>query len=146
MAICGGCGAERTRTRTIFHPDGTVRTEECQSCAPGSFDPSWLTARGVPAWEAYPEKYDKFDLPDGRTGYRAKPEWSQDSEDKIRKSYEKADQVEASALEKKRRNRRTTPMTPEEIACATERFRPQIEDRIEQGNRAWNAAIKELIQ
>lgn len=146
MATCGGCGAERTRTRTIFNPNGTVRKEECQSCAPGSFDPSWLTARGVPAWEAYPEKYTKIELPDGRTGYRAKEEWRQDSEDKIRKSYEKTDQVDAIALEKKRASRRTAPMTADEITAVTERWRPVLEDRIEQGNRRWNAAIKELIQ
>jgi len=103
-------------------------------------------AKGATAWEAYPEKYIKFSLEDGRVGYRATDEWRQDSEDKIRKSYEKADEVEASALENKRRTRRTTPMTAYEIAKATTKWRPYFEDRAEKGNRAWNAAIKELIQ
>lgn len=146
MAICGGCGADRTRTRTIFNANGTVRKEECQSCAPGSFDPQWLHAKGATAWEAYPTKYEKFTLPDGRTGYRAKEEWRQDSEDKIRAAYERADDPDKEAVEKKRKTRRTTPMTPDEIAAATNRWRPVLEDRAEQGNRRWNAAIKELIQ
>lgn len=143
---CRGCGSDRKTTRTLFNPDGTFRAEECPSCAPGSFDPQWLTAKGATAWEAYPDKYIKFSLNDGRVGYRATDEWQTDSEDKIRKSYEKADQVEASALENKRRNRRTTPMTPEEIAKATNKWRPYFEDRIEKGNQAWNAAISQLTQ
>lgn len=143
---CRGCGSDRTTTRTFFKPDGTFKTEECPSCAPGSFDPQWLTAKGATAWEAYPDKYVKFSLEDGRVGYRATDEWRQDSEDKLRKSYERADAGNAVALETKRASRRTTPMTADEIASATARFRPYFEDRAEQGNRRWNAAIKELIQ
>jgi hypothetical protein len=146
MAICGGCGADRTRTRTIFNENGTVRTEECQSCAPGSFEPDWLTAKGATPWEAYPDKYTKITNPDGSITYRSTDEWRQDSEDKLRASYERADQIEAYKVEEKRRNRRTTPMTPDEIARATNIWRPYFEDRTEQGNRRWNAAIKELIQ
>lgn len=146
MAICSGCGAERTRVRTIFNENGTVRKEECQSCAPGSFDPSWLNARGVPAWEAYPEKYDLITLPDGRTGYRSKDEWRQDSEDKMRSAYERANAPDKEAIERKRQTRRTVPLTEAEIRAATERWRPILEDRQEQSNRRWNAAISELIQ
>lgn len=131
MSICRGCGEERTRTRTIFNPNGTVRTEECQSCSPGSFDPQWLTARGAAAWEAYPDKYEKFSLEDGRVGYRATDEWSQDTEDKLRKSYERADHEKDATpeqIERKRQTRRTTPLTEEEIAKAMEmRPRPMIQ-------------------
>jgi hypothetical protein len=130
----------------IFNEKNVLVKEECSACNPNSFDPQWLHDKGAMAWEAYPEKYDKIELPDGRTGYRAKDEWRQDSEDKIRKSYERADQMEASKVEEKRRNRRTTPMTPEEVAQLTNKWRPYFEDRTEQGNRRWNAAIKELIQ
>lgn len=143
---CRGCGSDRKTTRTLFKPDGTFKSETCPSCAPGSFDPQWLTARGAAAWEAYPDKYEKFSLPDGRVGYRAKDEWRQDTEDKIRAAYEKADAPEAEALETKRRTRRTTPMTPEEIQAATERWRPKLEDRQERKNRAWNDAISNLTQ
>lgn len=146
MAICGGCGADRTRVRTIFNPDGTVRVEECPSCAPGSFDPEWLLAKGATPWEAYPGKYDKISNPDGSVTWRAKEEWTQDTEDKIRASYEKVDAKEAAAIEKKRASRRTEPMTPAEIEAATNRFRPYFEDRQEQKNRAWNAALSELTQ
>jgi hypothetical protein len=143
---CLGCGSDRKQTRTIFNPDGTVRKEECPACAPGSFDPQWLHDKGAMAWEAYPEKYRKIILPDGRTGYHATDEWRQDSEDKLRKSYERADSMNAAAVEKKRMTRRTTPMSEAEIRAATERWRPVLEDRQERNNRAWNSAISELTQ
>lgn len=102
--------------------------------------------KGAMAWEAYPEKYDKIALPDGRIGYRSKDEWRQDSEDKLRKSYERADSMDAAKVEEKRKTRRTSPMTEDEIKRATERWRPILEDRQEQKNRAWNKAISNLTQ
>jgi len=153
MAICGSCGADTRRVRTVMTTNGGKdllptgqRRDECPRCAPEAFEPDWQRAKGATPWEAYPEKYKKIDNPDGSVTYRSTEEWQQDSEDKLRASYEKADKVDESALENKRRNRRTTPMSPEEVARATERFRPHIEDRIEQGNRRWNAAISELTR
>jgi hypothetical protein len=122
------------------------RRDECPRCAPEAFEPDWLTAKGAAPWEAYPDKYTKLTNQDGSITYRSTDEWRQDSEDKLRTSYERADKIEASKVEEKRRNRRTTPMTSDEIARATNKWRPYFEDRAEQGNRRWNAAIKELIQ
>lgn len=146
MAICGGCGADRTRIRTIFDKRGNVRKEECPSCAPGEFEPDWLRAKGATPWEAYPGKYVKINNDDGSVTYRSTDEWRQDSEDKLRKSYEKADAMDAAAVEEKRRTRRTAPLTEAEIEKATNRWRPILEGRQEQKNRAWNAAISELTQ
>jgi len=143
MAICGGCGAETTRTRTIFDERNKLVKEECSACNPNSFDPQWLTARGAMAWEAYPEKYEKITLPDGRVGYRAKDEWRQDTEDKIRSAYERAEAIPEEKLEEKRRNRRTEPLTNDEQAAIVARWRPLIQERQEAANRAWNKAVDE---
>lgn len=144
MAICGGCGAEARRTRTIFNERNTLVKEECPSCNPNSFDPQWKTARGAMGWEAYPEKYDKITLPDGRVGYRSKEEFRQDSEDKIRAAYARADQPDAAKLEEKRRTRRTVPLSDDEQRAIINRVRPVIQDRQEHANRRWNAAVKEF--
>ena len=147
MAICGGCGAETTRTRTVFNDKtGVVVKEECDKCAPQSFDPQWLTARGATPWEAYPGKYKKIENHDGSITWRSTDEWRADSEAKIIKAYEKADAADAEKLERKRRNRRTTPMTEAEIHAATERWRPVLEDRQEMANRSYNKAVEELTQ
>lgn len=153
MAICSTCGADTRRVRTVMTTNSgkdllpeAQRSDECPICAPEAFEPDWKTAKGATPWEAYPGKYKKVDNPDGSITYRSTDEWRQDSEDKLRKSYELADQIESSKVEEKRRNRRTTPMTPEEVARATNKWRPYLEDRTEQGNRAWNAAISELTQ
>lgn len=146
MTTCRGCGSEVSQTRTTFNAKAEVVKEECPMCAPNSFDPKWLRERGAMAWEAYPDKYVKIYLPDGRTGYRATDEWRQDSEDKIRQSYARADQMNAAALDEKRRTRRTAPMTEEEIRKVTARWRPILEDRQEQKNRAWNEAVSDLTQ
>jgi hypothetical protein len=146
MAICGGCGSERTQVRTIFDAQGNVSKEECSGCNPASFEPQWKKERGAMAWEAYPNKYKKIELPDGRTGYRSTDEWRQDSEDKIRKSYERADQPSVEALERKRAGRRTAPMTEDEIRTLTERWRPVLEDMQEKSNRGYNDALSQLTQ
>ena len=146
MAICGGCGAETTRTRMVFNEKHALVKEECDKCAPQSFDPQWLTAKGATPWEAYPGKYKKTTREDGATVYVSTDEWRADSEAKIIKAYEKADAADAEKLERKRRNRRTTPMSEAEIQALTERWRPVLEDLQEMANRAYNQALEELTQ
>jgi len=43
MAICGGCGAETTRTRMVFNEKHVLVKEECDKCNPQSFDPKPLS-------------------------------------------------------------------------------------------------------
>lgn len=153
MAICGNCGAETRRVRTVMTTNGgktllpeNQRKDECPVCAPDAFPPAWLTARGVMGWEAYAEKYDKIELPDGRIGYRAKEEFRQDTEDRIRSGSVEEQKKYAAALERKRQTRRTAPMTEDEIRARIERIRPVYEDRQEQANQRFNRAVREFIQ
>ena len=150
MAICRGCGAESSRFHTFFDQKGDVTREECLSCAPNQFEPEWKRAKGATGPEAYPEKYDKIHMEDGRICYRAKDEWRQDSEDKIRASYERADAADeaakAEAYARKRAKRRTEPMTPAEISATMDRFLPDIIRRQNDKNERWNAAISQLTQ
>lgn len=81
MAVCGSCGHEGSRIRTIFH--GKVTEDECPHCKPGSFDPKWKTERGAMGWEAYPTKYRKIEAPDGGVGYEATDEMRADTEERL---------------------------------------------------------------
>ena len=128
MAICGSCGSETLKTRTIFEVEGRQLPEpkdECPVCAPGSFerqqDPSekkiWMS------WERdaahYKRTYDK-------DGLVMMPSDSvlQDLQDAVskQKSGEELQAGEA-AIEEKRASRRTTPMTPDEQLAAINRAR-----------------------
>lgn len=118
MAVCGGCGAETTRIRTTYHENHgklSGATDECDKCNPNSFDPQWLTARGAMAWEAYPNKYDKIVNDDGSICYRAKPEWTQDTIDKMQRAPADEVAVARKAAEHRRRNGRKTPLSLSEI-------------------------------
>jgi hypothetical protein len=129
MAICGNCGADTTRHRVKYL--GNTETHECDKCAPGSFDPQWKHAVGVMGWEAYPDKYTKITLPDGRTGYKATDEMIADTEAKL-KNPPVAMAEEKRALEKRRANVRRTPMTSRELEIALNRARPAMERRAQQ--------------
>jgi hypothetical protein len=88
MAICGSCGHESPRIRTIFHhsPDGKrllSQEDECPHCKPGSFDPQWMTAKGAMGWEAYPTMYRKIEAPDGSVGYESTDEMRADTEERL---------------------------------------------------------------
>ena len=136
MAICGNCGAEGNRIRSRWAKD-TQLTDECPSCSPQSFekqtDPSdkklWIGP------EVRPNDYEKrYDL-DG-VYYMPKPEVTAELERKAcgRDSVAAQEEREqmARAAQKKRAQRRTTPLSQSELQRALARvdefFRPLIED------------------
>lgn len=125
MAVCQGCGAHSMRTRSVYDERMTLLREECVECSPKSFeyhDPSdgkvWT---GI---AAHPEQYKQYTI-DGETKYFASDEtrqdlintWSTDDDDR--------------AMERKRRIRRTEPMTPGQIKetehWAMTQLRPWLE-------------------
>ena len=136
MAICGNCGSEGNRIRSRWAKD-TQLPDECPSCAPQSFekqtDPSdkklWIGP------EVRPNDYEKrYDL-DG-VYYMPKPEVTAELERKAcgRDSVAAQEEREqmARAAQKKRAQRRTTPLSQSELQRALARvdefFRPLIED------------------
>ena len=127
MAICGTCGSEALKTRTIFEVNGQKLPEpkdECPNCAPDHFerfqDPSekkiWMS------WEKdaahYRREYDK-------DGPIMMPSDSvlQDLQDSVCKPSGEELQAGAAAIEEKRSNRRTTPMSSDEVLMAINKAR-----------------------
>lgn len=131
MALCGGCGAETTKIRITYHENGE-HTDECDKCKPNTFDPQWLNARLVQAHEAFPNLYKKTTDAAGRTVFVSTEERQADLTARL--SARPKDEVEAErkALEKRRRNRRTTPMTKGEIDQALNRLRPVMKAKAEE--------------
>lgn len=136
MAVCGGCGAETTRIRITYHEDkqtGKVigQTDECDMCKPNSFDPQWLNARLVQAHEAFPSLYKKTTDAAGRTIFVSTEERQADLAARLAARPKDEVEAERRAIEKRRRNRRTTPMTPSEVDQALKRLRPVMEAKAE---------------
>ena len=130
MSLCRGCGAEATRTSARYQGK-TLLGEVCPKCDPVRFagvkvtDPSdrkiWAGT------EVEPERY--YDA-DSEGVMRAKDELRQDTWDAM-----KIDEEE-EARELKRKTRRTTPMTPSEIAAAENYGKTVLRPVIEAGKRA----------
>ena len=131
MAICGNCGAEGTRIRSIWVKD-VQQPDECPACAPQSFekqtDPSdkkiWIGPEVRP--QDYERRYDEHGVI-----YMPKPEVTAELEANAFRDSEEAGKYE-EALAKKRAQRRTHPMTPAEVQGALNYIdlylRPLIED------------------
>lgn len=131
MSICGNCGQEGSRIRSVFTESGEAR-DECPSCCPQSFDkhtaPSdkkiWIGPEYAP--NDYEKRYDS----DG-VYYMPKPEVTAERERRLFVDTDEEAKY-AAALEKKRREGRKTPMTPQELEHALKRaeelVRPMIED------------------
>lgn len=132
MALCGNCGREEFRIRSVFTESGEAR-DECPSCCPQSFDkrtdPSdkkiWIGPEYAP--NDYEKRYDK----DG-VYYMPKPEVTAERERNLFVNTEEKEQY-ARAVEKKRIEGRKHSLTPEEIQEAIKRadamVRPMIEDK-----------------
>lgn len=136
MAACGGCGAETTRIRITYHEDkqtGKVigQTDECDKCKPNTFDPQWLNARLVQAHEAFPHLYKKTTDAAGRTIYVSTEERQADLAARLARRPKDEVEAERKAIEKRRMNRRTTPMSQGEIEQALRRLRPKMEAKAE---------------
>lgn len=129
MAICGGCGEYSSRLRiTMTDNRGRLlpedqRKEICQYCAPEQFNtPCDPFARYVEESQARPYLYDT--LSDGSKRLKDSPTadlWYEMTRDQDEDAMQRA-------IEHKRRTRRTTPMTQEEIDAADRAWRPWVQE------------------
>jgi len=116
MSACRGCGKEARRTVASFDARGDVLTETCEHCSPAQErfrDPS--DRRLWESTEVEPHRY----YPKDENGVmRAKDELVQDTYDGLNNNGKSDDDEWMIA---KRKNRRTQPLTPDEIK-ASEHF------------------------
>lgn len=110
MAVCDNCGSVTARVRTTFI--GARAKDECPQCCPESFDKFKAVRDGqvTMAWE-YDHKH--YRLKDGIPTIT--DEGLQDLEDLATKESEDDKLALEKAIERKRRARRTAPLTPLEI-------------------------------
>jgi hypothetical protein len=128
MAICGGCNAQTTRIHMVMTANGGKqllsegeRKEICPNCCPEFFAEAFAAPSDRKVWDeasACPELYHmkpdgSLELNDSQKG------------DLMAKMGHDAD-LEA-AIAWKRANRRTTPMTEEEIKTRDAEMRPVIQ-------------------
>ncbi len=115
MAICE-CGAETTRLRVLYDGRNKKIGEECPNCKPHNFHEKQTDPSDLRPWDGaqvYPKLYKL-----GSDGiYHAKDELIADTVENMGLNYSHS---EAIADETKRKTRRTTPMTEQEIAGAME--------------------------
>ena len=124
--ICGSCGNEARRVRTLFEVDGKplpIPLDECEFCAHGGqhFDPDWMRHKPVPLWESRPWLYTRKQNPDGGWMYVPTDENLADLEAQVCAPASDDVQAEQEAKEKKRATRRTEPLTGEELSRALAR-------------------------
>ena len=98
--------------RTTFH---TARgkyvgqTDECPSCAPGTFEPQWQRAKIVPAYEAYPNQFRQVPSEDGGVCYVATDEARADEEARILRPNPDDVAARERAIQRRREWARTRP-------------------------------------
>ena len=122
MHACEGCGAETSRSLTIFDKHGLPATEECPTCQPGKFTGPVGTPADNKVWmgqQVYPHLYTR----DNDGMYHAKDELVADTV-ALMESDPDAERT-AGAIESKRRNRRTAPMTQVEIEQFERKFKAE---------------------
>jgi hypothetical protein len=131
---CANCKAETTRLRVTFDRHGAAIFERCPHCAPEDFrepfrDPTDTRIYAGP--EAMPQLYRR-----DRDGvYQAKDELLADTAALWDGG------PTARAVEHKRRTRRTTPMTPEEIAESRKWGEQVLTPALRKGGIAAAAAV-----
>jgi len=120
MAICGNCGSESARVRSSWTDKGVQLKDACPKCDPGSFEKIKSVRDGqiTMGHEYMPQMYRKVG-----DEYVAKDELLADTEAQILDSMENSEANVAyrAAVEKKRQNRRTTPLSAAEIQQAINR-------------------------
>lgn len=132
MPLCRNCNTDSPFARTIFGETPAGDRDECPNCTPQSFDkfaaPSdkkiWIGPEYAP--NDYEKRYDSEGV-----YYMPKPEVTAEREKNLFVDTEEKQKYER-AVEKKRREGRKDPLTPEEVAEAIKRaeamVRPMIED------------------
>jgi hypothetical protein len=131
--ICGGCGSETRRLTVKLTADGgkplPAPLECCPNCDGSREAVHSVTDRKL--WqghEVYDAHYKKVENPDGSITYKASDALIQDVVDGWSKENEDDANREARAVEWKRRNRRTSPLTKVEEEQALNAVREQIEE------------------
>ena len=136
MAICGGCNAETRRVhitmtdeRGNLRPEGE-RKEICPNCCPEFFSAPFAAPSDRKIWDeaaALPHLYHL--TPDGNL------ELSDSPKADLLTKFGRDTDLEA-AIAWKRKNRRTTPMTQEEIAQRDAEMRPFVQDYLQRCREA----------
>jgi len=117
MSACRGCGAQARRTVTVFDSRNEFLKETCEHCDPDHSrfrDPSDRRL-----WESTEVEPDRYYPKDENGVMRARDELIQDTYDGLNNNGKP--QPEDEWMIEKRKNRRTQPLTPDEIK-ASERF------------------------
>lgn len=132
MAICGGCAAQTTRIHMTMTANGgkkllaeDERKEICPNCCPEFFAEAFAAPSDRKVWDeaaALPHLYHM--KPDGSL------ELNDSAKSDLMAEFGRDRDLE-TALAWKRKNRRTTPMTEEEIKAADALMRPAVTAYIE---------------
>lgn len=131
MAKCGGCGADTSRVRRTMTANGNLlpveqQKEICPNCVPEDFADTFNPFdRLVSGPEANPEQYKK--KADGT--FEMKDEALED----LRSKWDKGPSAEA--IERKRKTRRTTPMSQGEIQAAEQWANAAVRPAVEKAQK-----------
>lgn len=148
--ICGSCGKDARRVKTLFDVGGKplpTPKDECEHCADGGKheDPAWLRDKPVPLWESRPWLYKKKDNPEGGYMYEPTDANLADLEAQIMKP-----SADDQAAIEKRRNRIVSEDSID-LAKAhalarefTEAFEKASRDYEEANAEYWNTAAEDL--
>jgi hypothetical protein len=160
MAICNSCGEESRQIKTVFEVGGKplpAPKDECENCASGGIhmEPAWARHKPTPLWESRPHLYRKKDNPDGGDYYQPTDENLADLEAQL--TAPAIDDVLAvtEAVEHKRQNRRTAPLTGDELKQVLARAHRMAAECVESHNETvkqhvtateeyWNDVAGEL--
>jgi hypothetical protein len=127
MAICGGCGAQSTRIHMTMTANGGKsllaegeRKEICPNCSPEFFAEAFAAPSDRKIWDEAHAKPELYHLkPDGSLELNDSPKGDLMAEIGRNRDLE-------TAIEWKRKNRRTEPMTEDEIKAADALYRPVV--------------------
>lgn len=137
MAVCSNCGAEGNRVRSRWDDKGQL-PDECPNCAPGQFE-KFTAPSDKKIWmgfEANPNEYEKRYDSEG-VFYIRKPEYRAEQEAQLRSGATDDREAQLRAEERKRRERRTTPMDEAERISAIAKARA-ISDALNKGTDLVN--------
>lgn len=122
MAVCFNCGTEGVRVRSRWDGKGNRLPDECPQCSPGSFEGKFTAPSDKKIWmgyEAHPNEYVKAE--DG--GYDRKPEYRAEQEAQLALPATDEREAQARAVARKRAERRTAPMSTDEMLTALNKAR-----------------------